>query len=130
MITLAIYTLQPAKLIKEFGSVPVTGIGMLIGGILMCIFMPPINGMGTVDFSVICALSGVIILGTVFSFTMFLEGTKRIGPAKASLLSAIEPVGSAILCFLFMDVNFTVYDIIGMILIISTVFISYFSEKE
>ena len=130
MITLAIYTLQPAKLLKEFGSIPVTGVGMLIGGILMCIFMPPVQGIGTIDFPAICALFGVIILGTVFSFTMFLEGTKRIGPAKTSLLSAIEPVGSAILCFLFMNVRFTIYDVVGMILIISTVFISYFSEKE
>jgi drug/metabolite transporter (DMT)-like permease len=130
MITLVIYTLQPAKLLKEFGSIPVTGVGMLIGGILMCTFMPPANGIGTVDFPAICALFGVIILGTVFSFTMFLEGTKRIGPAKTSLLSAIEPVGSALLCALLMNVKFTIYDVIGMLLIVSTVFISYFSEKE
>ncbi len=130
MITLAIYTLQPAKLLKEFGSIPVTGVGMLIGGILMNIFMPPVKGIGTIDLSAICAFLGVAVLGSVFSFTMFLEGTKRIGPAKTSLLSAIEPVGSTILCIIFMNVTFTSYDFIGIILIVSTVFISYFSEKE
>jgi len=130
MVAVAVYTLQPAKLITTYGTVPITGLGMLLGGFLMCIISPPVSGIGTVDLSAISAFSCIIILGSVLSFTFFLEGVRRLGPATGNILSSTEPIGSAILCLIFMETTFIIWDYIGMILIISTVFVLYIGDKK
>ncbi len=130
MVAVAIYTLEPTSLLSRYGTVPISGLGMLIGGIFMCIVTPPFKKIGIIDFPAICAFFAVTILGSLLSFTLFLEGTKRIGPAKANILSAIEPIGSAALCLVFMGTSFVAYDYIGILMIVSTVFILYFSDSQ
>ena len=130
MVAVAIYTLQPASLLKTYGTVPVTGLGMIIGGVIMCIISPPIGKIGAIDLSSIAAFFTIILFGSMLSFTFFLEGVRRIGPAKGNILSSTEPIGSAVLCVIFMNVNFNLWDYIGMLLIISTVFVLYFGENK
>lgn len=129
MIAVAIYTLQPVNLLKNFGTVPVTGLGMITGGVLMCLISPPLSGIGKIDFVSILAFLCIIFLGSMFSFCLFLEGVRRLGPAKGNILSSTEPIGSAVLCLVFMGTRFVVWDYVGMILIISTVFVLYMGDK-
>ena len=130
MIAVALYTLLPSKLIKTHGTVPVTGLGMFFGGVLMCIVSPPLSGIGKLDLPAMGAFLCIIILGSVLSFTFFLEGVRRLGPATGNILSSTEPIGSAVLCLLFMNTKFILWDYIGMILIISTVFVLYFGDGK
>lgn len=130
MVAVAIYTLQPAKLLSTYGTVPVTGLGMFFGGVLMCIISPPLSGIGKIDLSSLGAFVCIVFLGSILSFTFFLEGVRRLGPATGNILSSTEPIGSAILCLLLMGTQFVIWDYIGIVLIISTVFVLYFGDKS
>ncbi|MBQ3053951.1 MAG: EamA family transporter [Clostridia bacterium] len=122
-VSVAIYAILPEKLIIKYSVINVTGFGMLIGGIVMCIICSPWKHIGDVNIKSISAFLVVVFLGTVISFTFFLEGIKRIGAVKGNILSSVEPIGAIILCMIFFKTEFKFLDFIGMALIIATVFI-------
>ena len=75
------------------------------------------------------ALFNVVVLGTIISFNAYLEGVRRIGAVKGSVLSSIEPISAALLGWALLGSEFLITDIIGFVLILSTVFILA-SEKS
>ena len=69
------------------------------------------------------ALFGIVILGTVVSFNAYLEGVRRIGAVRGSVLSSIEPISAALLGWLVLGNTFVTSDMIGFVMILSTIFI-------
>lgn len=67
------------------------------------------------------ALAGIILIGTVISYTMFLKGTSIVGPVKSSLLAAIEPISAVFFAFLIMNEKFFAIDFVGMAMILAAV---------
>lgn len=65
----------------------------------------------------------IIIFGTVVSFNAYLEGVRRVGAVTGSILSSIEPISAAVLAWLLLGNQFSKWDMIGMTLIIVTIFI-------
>lgn len=121
-VTYAAYIIIPVKLIHEWGSILVIGLGMLIGGIVFPIFTQAWRydialGIG----NNLLAYVGMIGVGTVFAYTAFLKGTSIVGPVKGSLLAAVEPIASVLLTVLLMKEVFYVIDILGMIFIFAAV---------
>jgi drug/metabolite transporter (DMT)-like permease len=53
--------------------------------------------MPEISISLILALGGVIIFGTVIAYSFFLEGVHLIGASKASIVSSIEPVSATVI---------------------------------
>ena len=72
---------------------------------------------------------GVIVVGTVVAYNLYLMGVNLIGPVKAGMIAAIEPVAAAVFSFLFVGTSFTFWDVVGFALIISTVFISNINKE-
>ena len=68
-------------------------------------------------------LFGLVFIGTVFAYTIFLKGTTMVGAVKGSLLASVEPVASVILTVLIMGDHFFAIDVVGMILIVLAVII-------
>lgn len=129
-IALVIYTVQPARLLKLYGSATVTAWGMLIGGIVLSILIKPWKQPVIVDLTVIVFLLLIVFCGTIFAFLFYLSGVNLIGPTKSSLVACIEPVVATICSVLFIGVSFSFLDGLGFILIMSTVFIvAYYGEK-
>lgn len=123
-VAVSIYTMEPVGIIRKYGTGPVVGFGMLIGGITGWLLWQPSDSGGIWDLSTYFALyGGVILLGTVISFNAYMEGVKWIGPVKASVIASSEPVSAALLGWFFLGNTFTVSDIIGFMLILSTIFI-------
>ena len=122
-VYLACYSLIPVPLLKIADTPTVLGWGMLIGGIALMPVFRPWENMPEITFSLIAALAGVIILGTVVAYTFYLEGIHLIGATKASIISSIEPVAATVISFLWLGTDFSFADIIGFIMIISTIFI-------
>ena len=120
--TAALYTLLPRSLMSRFGSVPVVGCGMLIGGLVMGCFTrlwePP-----ALDAASFPALFGIVILGTVVAFTLYLLGVSLVGPVKASLLASAEPVAATVLAVFWLGSAITAADLTGFAAIIAAVFI-------
>lgn len=120
-VMMAVYNLLPAKLMKKYGTFCVIGWGMLVGGIVLSAFTHPWHVAGTWDLQAVEALSVVIIVGTVLSFSFYMEGVRIIGAARASLLASVEPVTAALASALLMNVVFAKMDVIGIICILSAV---------
>ena len=119
--TSALYTLQPIKLIKEFGSICTVGWGMLIGGLAFCFIKSPFDCSGNWSVKSISAVAFVVIFGTLIAFSCYLESLKYIEAYEASILGSVEPLSAAFLSMLFLDVKFSTIQWFGSILIISTI---------
>ncbi|MCP1100836.1 drug/metabolite transporter (DMT)-like permease [Aequitasia blattaphilus] len=122
-IAMALYNLIPTSIMPKYGTFCVVGYGMLIGGILLSLFVHPWNIVGHWDGGTFAALIIVIIIGTLLSFACYMEGVRIIGPEKASLFAAVEPVTATIAVVVFMHVAFGVTDILGLVCIIGAVFL-------
>ncbi|MDO5518149.1 MAG: EamA family transporter, partial [Clostridium sp.] len=117
----ALYTLQPVKLIREYGSICTVGWGMLIGGIALSFINSPFNCSGSWSFKSASAIAFVVIFGTLIAFSCYLESLKYIEPYEASILGCVEPLSAALLSIMFLNVMFSGIQWLGSILIITTI---------
>ena len=122
-VTLAVYTVQPGRLLNKFGSMLVTGWGMLIGGILLCLFFRPWTRTVAVDGIVFSGMAFIILVGTITAFVCYLEGVKWVGPKRGSLFAAVEPVSATVFSVLLLKVSFGLMDLLGFVCILSTIFL-------
>ena len=120
-VTYSFYIILPAKLIREYGSFTVIGLGMIMGGIAFPILVKPWQYTLVLNPGNLLGLFGIIIVGTVFAYSLFLKGIAIIGPVKGSLLAAIEPVSSVFFSVTVMHEIFYPMDFLGMIFIIAAV---------
>ena len=117
----AFYTTYPSTLIARYGTLPVVGWSMLIGGMIL---LPFYAGQGTnfvVNGSLILAFFYLVVIGTSLTFSLYLKGAQMIGGPKASILSCAEPLSSALLSLLLLGITFTLPDWLGTMLILSSV---------
>ncbi len=126
-VTLAAYSLIPVRVMHKFGTLPVLGWGMLISGVILNFFTRPWDVPGIWDGKTFLFLAIAIVLGTVMSFSLYLEGVRLIGAAKASLFATSEPLMATISVAVFLNVSFMLPDLIGLIMIIcATVILTVF----
>ena len=128
-VGLAFYSLIPTNIIMKFGTIPVTGFGMLIGSISLVPFVRPWSWSYTFDVSVILALMGMVLVGTVFAYTMYIQGVKDIGAVKASMIACVEPVSATLLSFFWLKTPFAAADILGFVFVISAVILLSTDKK-
>ncbi len=130
-VFLVCYSLIPGKLLQISDATTVLGWGMLLGGIVISFVFRPWKTMPVISLPLIGAVSGIVILGTVLAYTFYLEGIHLIGATRASIISSIEPVAATVISAVWLGTEFSGADIIGFIMIISTVFIiSLFNKKS
>lgn len=120
-LTLATYTLLPARLIAAYGADVVVGYALLIAGLGVGLVGRVWRFAITWTPDVILAMVITVVLGTTVAFTAYLWGIDRIGPVKASLIGSLEPIAAAALSALVMGTSYTGVDIVGMILIVGAV---------
>ena len=113
-VAMALYNLSPGELMKKFGTFNVIGWGMLIGGIFLCVFIKPWHVIGMWDIYTVLAMAAVILVGTILSFTTYMEGVRLIGASKASLFASVEPVTATFMTVVFMGAAFQFVDFIGL----------------
>ena len=127
--TYALYTLLPAKLIQQWGSLMVTGLGLLSGGILFYI------GSASWQYAIqwkpytLIAFIGIIGIGTIVAYTLYLEGVSLIGPVQGSLLASAEPISSVFFSIILLGEVFQGIDIVGIILILIAVYLITMKEQ-
>ena len=119
--TYALYILIPIQLIKMWGSISVIGVGMMLAGIVLTPFSGISHFHWQLSMEVYLALAGIILVGTIIAYTLFLKGTSLVGPVKSSLLAAVEPISSVFFAFLIMHEQFYFLDFVGMFMILSAV---------
>lgn len=120
---LALYTILPRGILSRHGSLNVTGWGMFIAGLVFTPFVHPWGEGITWDGGMIFGVFGLVMVGTVMSFSLFLYGVSLIGPVRASILACVEPLSAALFSHFWMGTKFTPMDIVGFIIIIAAVLI-------
>jgi len=128
-VTVVIYNIQPKNLMTQFSTPLLLAWAMLIGGGVLTIIFKPWIYTPIIDIESIIALIVIIFLGTIVSFSLYMQGVKLIGPTKASLYACIEPVAAAVLSAIWLKNPLGFIDISGFILIVSTIFILMYANK-
>ncbi|HZG70946.1 MAG TPA: EamA family transporter [Chondromyces sp.] len=118
---LAFYTLQPKKLLSEWGSMIVVGWGMLIGGVFFSLIHPPWEFEGDWSLSSLFAVAFVIIFGTIIAFYFYLESTKYITASEVSLLASVEPLSATFISVVWLEVTFGGAEWLGTLCIVGTI---------
>ena len=119
--TYSLYILLPIDLIKKWGSMLVIGIGMTISSVFLLPFSGLMQHQWLFRLDILLALIGIIVIGTIFAYTLFLKGTTIVGPVKSSLLASIEPISAVFFAFLIMRERFYILDFVGMVMILMAV---------
>ena len=112
-VTYSFYIVLPAKLIREFGSFTVVGLGMLMGGVVF-----PILTRSWQYPLVLTPDNLLAFFGKVLHNGKHVPNRFRV---KGSLLAAIEPVSSVFFSVMVMHEIFYSIDFTGMFLILVAV---------
>lgn len=120
-VTLAFYSLYPYQLLQKYGSAPIAGWGMLIGGIGMSFITPPWHFSGHSSLGTWWLVGFVVLFGTLIAFYVYIASLKYISASEASLLSCGEPLSASIIAVTFLHVQLGMAAILGGLCIIVTV---------
>ncbi len=122
-LTAAFYTVYPEKLVQKYGAATVVGWAMAVGGVVLCFINPPWRIQGQFTPYAVLLILFVILFGTLAAFYLYLGGLHYISPSEVSVLGCAEPLSAAIIGVVFLNVNFSVFGIVGGICIVATVII-------
>lgn len=117
-VALALYTLLPSRLIARYGSTSVTGYGLLIGGVVLAALTQPWKAAVALDGQTLLAMAGIILVGTVLSFTLYLRSVVDLGGVKAGLLAAVETVSAPFFAAVWLHTPFETADYLGFACIV------------
>ena len=120
---LASYNIFSISLTTKYGVMPIMAWGLLIAGVVVYFatgsnYIP--DNFKLIDF--IC-MSGVVIIGTILSFSLYLEGVRLIGAVTGSIIGCFEPIAAIIFSFLLLGTIFGTIDLIGAAFILSAVIV-------
>ena len=118
-----LYTLIPRSIMKKWGSTVVTGLGMLVGGIVLFVAVRAWTIPVSMTLPMFFVLTAIIIIGTVIAFTLYLQGVNLLGPVKASMIASVEPVSATCFSAIFLGTTFQAMDLVGFACILITVFL-------
>ena len=130
------YIMYPKHLFARWGSLPVTGIGMLIGGIAAV----AIWGLGglwgaapvvpQLGLDGVLVLAAIVVVGTLAAFGLYLHGVSIVGSVKGGLLGTTEPASAMVFAALWLGTMFTWADWIGLVLMVAMIFLVTLSGSK
>lgn len=125
------YTLMPLKVLAKWGSFIVTGLAMLIGGVVAALFEQPWNEPVAMSGDLVFAMTVLVVVGTLIAYVLYLQGIQDAGPMRASLTSPLEPVSAMVFSTVWLGSPITAPDVVGGLLIIAMIFlVSSSSDTE
>ena len=119
------YTMYPKPLFERWGSLAVTGLGMLIGGLsglVVCLATGrlgasfPAFGAGSLG-----VLAIAIVVGTFGAYGLYLHGVSIVGAVRGNMLGAAEPVSATVISALWLATPFSWADWAGLALMVVTI---------
>ena len=115
----ALYTMLPRPLLIKYDSLTVCGLAMLISGIILLPWLIKAT-IPSLTLNQWLLVIYIIVGGTMFSYTMFLQSIRYISPSATGILSAFEPLVATLLAVTLLGTRLTVAAIIGSLLILFT----------
>ena len=128
--TVVLYNVQPRRLLAYYQAPYLLAWGMVVGGIVLALVFKPWEYSYQVDASFLGAFFAIVFLGTIVAFSLYMQGVKLIGPARASLYACVEPIASTLLSVFWLHVPFKAIDLVGFGMIIATILILGYSDLK
>ena len=120
-VAAAFNSIQPAQLLRKYGSSLVGGWAMLVGGVALSFFHAPWKVEGTWDARAIVFLAFILLFGTLAAFYLYIKALRLIGAQKSSLLTCAEPLSAAVLAVWWLGVSWSGMDWLGTACILVTI---------
>ena len=134
-LSVAFYLIQPRKLFAQWGSLPVTGLGMLFAGLTMLVIWvvfgtiaPALGSPAMVlasipqlDAAGILVLAALVLVGTFGAFALYIHGVSIVGSVNGGLLGAAEPVSATLFSALWLGTGFLWADWLGLMLMVAAI---------
>lgn len=117
------YVLLPRGLMARWGRAPVTALGMLVGGVAVNLAARSWTMAVQLPLRGWLAAGCIVVLGTIVAFSLIMQGIQDVGPVKASMLAATEPLSATVFSALWLGTAFSLTDLVGFACIISTIFL-------
>jgi drug/metabolite transporter (DMT)-like permease len=129
-VSVAVYTVYPVRLLKEYSSASIVGWAMLCGGLSVSLWTQPWR-VQAIDWnpSLLWMLAFVIIFGTLLPFYLYLDSLKYITSTETSLLGSAEPLVATVVSVVWLATPFGPFQGAGAMLIILTVFLLSIPES-
>ncbi|MDR1571843.1 MAG: DMT family transporter [Clostridiales Family XIII bacterium] len=122
-IAVAIYSIFPKGILEKYGSVPVTGYGMLIGGVALCVAGRAWNAQVQLDWAGIAAVSSIVLIGTALAQTLYMRGLSIVGPSRASMLISVQLFAATFFAMAWLKTRFEAFDMLGFAFILAMFFL-------
>lgn len=126
-VVYAVYLVLSGQLIHKIGGIRMNTYGMTMASLAMGLYLiiktlsgQPIN-LFRYSLSLYELFIVIAVVSTVFSFVLILEGIKRIGAERASIISMLGPVITILLGTLFLGERLELIQWFGCILVFLTV---------
>lgn len=143
-VSVAFYILYPRGLFERYGSMPVTGLGMLAGGAVAALAWVVLSAVGapsdsslahlttvpTLDAMGVFMLLVIVLVGTFGAFGLNIRGISLVGGMPASMLGAFEPVSAAVLAVIWLGTVFTWADWAGLVLMVATIMLVAWGGRD
>jgi len=121
----------------RWGSFPITGLGMLVGGLtaLVAWLISPIlptslamtlgagEALPVMGVDGWLALIAFTLVGTFLAFGLYLHGISIVGGMRGSMLGTIEPVSAMVISSAWLGTSFVPADWLALVLMVATVFL-------
>lgn len=111
--SLAGYNLIPVRLLRECGSIVTNGLAMLLASLVLMPVARPWEAPVALDAMGVFAFVGVVVVGTMVAYGVYLRGVVDAGPVKASLVGVFEPVSGAAFAAVWLGYALSPWDWIG-----------------
>lgn len=133
-LSVTFYIMYPHRLFERWGSLPITGLGLLVGGVLALVVWLAAGALwGATDGALgvsaavpafgwdgVACLAGIAVVGTLMAFSLYLHGVSIVGGLTGSLLGTMEPLSANVLAVLWLNTPFTWADWVGLALMLVT----------
>ncbi len=121
----------PQRFARRYGFVPTVGWGMILAGLFSNFLYPIYRISFQVDLVSVLICLTIAVFGTAFAFFLSMKAVSLVSPLVVSVVSASEPLSSALLSVLFLGLVLDGFLVLAMILIIvPMVFLSIEEAKE
>lgn len=120
---LASYNIFSISLTTKYGVMPIMAWGLLLSGIVVYFLTGSYYIPDNFKLIDLICMSGVILVGTILSFSTYLEGVRLIGAVTGSIIGCFEPIAAIMFSFLLLGTTFGTIDLIGAGFILSAVIV-------
>lgn len=129
-LTCALYITMPAPLIKRYGTLPIVGWGLFLGGGMLAPVCRLWEFPHIEDVTIFLGLAFIILPGAALAFALYLFGTSIVGPVRGGVYNLFEPVVAVSASALLLGQSFHITELIGIAAILAGIAILTLSKRQ